>query len=274
MSRQRGGDSLRLVHITDTHLYRSRDEQLLGLNTEDSFEAVLKLVRERESDIDMILATGDIAQDGSLEAYRRFGHAMEQQLQAPFYWIPGNHDKPVVMSRAIEFPDAFRKCIRAGNWQVIMLDTCVPGAVHGHLDDTELEHLEQSLQIAAAADASIRHSLVCLHHNPFPGTAAWMEGIGLDNAGALFSLLERYDSVRAVVFGHIHQDLDFLNNGIRYFCSPSTCIQFKPGATDFTLDATNPAYRWLELQSDGRIDSGVERVRGFAEKADSSASGY
>jgi len=268
MSDKSGNNTVRLVQITDTHLYGNPDAQLLNMNTQESFEHVLELISRNEQAVDAFLATGDIAQDASENAYRRFIESMKR-FSAPFYWIPGNHDHRKVMAGMEESGNASEKHIRLGNWQILMLDTSIPGEVHGRLSANELEFLEQTL-----GDTDSEHSLVCLHHNPVPGTAAWMEGIGLENADALMAVLARHNNVRAVVYGHIHQHLDFVRDGTRFLCTPSTCIQFKPGVTDFALDELSPAYRWLELAEDGSLRTGVERVRDFELNLDYASDGY
>ena len=263
---------LRVIQITDSHLFSDPTAALLRLNTQESFERVIELVERRESHIDAILATGDIAQDASLDAYVRFSDAM-QRLRAPFYWIPGNHDRCAVMEKAQAHQQASAKLVKAGNWQIIMLDSSVVGEVHGFLEVRELVFLESCLQ-SVQRDPQIEHTLVCLHHNPIPGSAHWMNGIGLHNQDAFNALVDRFDSVRAVVFGHIHQELDILREGVRYVCTPSTCIQFKPKVVDFALDELSPAYRWFNLHSDGRIDSAVERVTGYVFDVDHESTGY
>ena len=137
----------------------------------------------------------------------------------------------------------------------------------------ELKHLEKSLE-AARSNPQIEHCLVCLHHNPVPGSASWMEGIGLHNDEAFLAIIDRFEFVRAVVYGHIHQELDFERNNVRYFCTPSTCIQFKPEVTEFALDDMSPAYRWLNLYDDGQIESAIERVTGYAFEVDHTSKGY
>lgn len=263
---------LRLIQITDTHLYRNPAAALLGLNTQDSFVRVVDLIARQQPDPDWIIATGDIAQDASVEAYQRFADTIST-LPAPFCWIPGNHDRRSVMTSTPAFKAAFVERVQLGNWQIIMLDTSVPGEVHGLLADHELAHLEASLA-SVANDPTVDHSLVCLHHNPIPGTATWMQDIGLHNADAFLEILKRHDSVRGVVYGHIHQTLDFEAHGQHFYCTPSTCIQFKPGVEDFALDLRCPAYRWFDLHVDGRIESAVERLQDYTVNVDQSASGY
>jgi Icc protein len=263
-------NSIRVVQITDTHLFRDPAAELLKLNTQESFECVLALIEKNETLVDMFLGTGDIAQDASLDAYKRFISSMER-FSAPTYWIPGNHDRRAVMQKAVGAGDQFLNFIDAGSWQIVMLDSSVTGEVHGWLSQPELQRLEVSL---AEADASHSHVLICLHHNPIAGNSQWMEGIGLRNAAEFFLILDKYQSARAVVYGHIHQSLDFDRNGVRYLCTPSTCIQFKPAVTDFTLDDRNPAYRWLQLYTDGRIETAVERVTEYSMMIDHSSNGY
>lgn len=271
MTRLLANNPVRIVQITDTHLFRDPASELLNLNTQHSFECVLELIHERESVIDVILATGDIAQDASSEAYQRFIGAM-QHFDAPCYWIPGNHDRRPVMQAIPAARKAFQQRIELGNWQIIMLDSAVIGEVHGWLNSTELQMLETCLhEVEGQTD---RHSLICMHHNPVPGSSHWMDGIGLRNAEEFFGLIDRFSSVRGVVYGHIHQSLDYTRNGVKYFCTPSTCIQFKQNVSDFALDERNPAYRWLELQADGHIDSAVERVTGYQFTVDHDSAGY
>ena len=52
----------------------------------------------------------------------------------------------------------------------------------------------------------------------------------------LGAILLRYPKVNTVVCGHIHRDLDLEWQGRRLLATPSTCVQFKPHCTNFTID--------------------------------------
>ncbi len=262
---------LRLIQITDTHLYRDPRAVLLGLNTQESFEKIVDLIASTRGSPDVIVGTGDIAQDASRESYQRFA-SIVSRLDAPFYWIPGNHDNRKVMLSLTEYPHAFEPRLIFGNWQILMLDTSSPGNVHGVLSDDELTRLQHHL---AHLPTGVEHTMVCLHHNPVPGSASWMSDIGLKSADALLAILKAHSrSVRAVVYGHIHQTLDFEHEGFRFFCTPSTCIQFKPHVEEFALDMLAPAYRWFDLYADGRLETAVERLQDYVIKVDMNAGGY
>lgn len=265
-------EPIRIVQVTDTHLYGVRDGTLLKLNTHDSLSMVIDLIRQSENTIDLILATGDIAQDASESAYNYFKEYIGT-LNAPFRWIPGNHDSSAVMKQMSGNTGASEKTVQISNWQIIMLDTSILGHVHGLLNPTEMEFLSTTLK-QAREDKSIDHVLICMHHNPVPGSSGWMKDIGLRNDAEFLKLVGSCDFVRAVVYGHIHQELDFMHENIRMLCSPSTCIQFKPKVMDFSLDRVNPGYRRLTLNPDGSIDTEVVRVTGQTLKADFSSAGY
>lgn len=264
---------VRVVQITDTHLFREPEGRLLGMNTQQSFEQVLGQIADIGSPPDLVLATGDISQDASVESYQRFA-ATVSRLAAPCYWIPGNHDRVEVMRGLTDHQSLYVGEVQRGNWLIIMLNSAQPAEVSGHLSTVELERLEQALQNAQQINSPTAHILVCLHHNPLPGQADWMHDIGLNNPDELIALLSRYSSVRAVVHGHIHQQLDEQAHGLRFICTPSTCIQFKPQAGDFELDAQAPGWRWLDLYEDGTIVTDVQRLENFESAVDFESTGY
>lgn len=88
-----------------------------------------------------------------------------------------------------------------------------------------------------------------------------MDAMGLRNGAEFLTILEGYrDRVRAVLWGHIHQEFAQRWNGIEMLGTPSTCIQFKPRADRYTVDALAPGYRWLELRPNGDFVTQVVRV--------------
>lgn len=263
---------IRIVQITDTHLYGKSVGTLLKMNTQDSLNEVVKLAKENEGKMDLILATGDIAQDASEDAYRSFLKTINL-LDAPFRWIPGNHDSASLMEKLARDSEANEKTVRINNWLIVLLDTSIDGQVHGRLAKSELSYLQETLS-AAQQDDSIDHCLITLHHNPVAGTAGWMKDIGLRNAGEFFKIVERFPKANSIVYAHIHQELDFMHNKLRCFCSPSTCIQFKPHVPGFELDKLNPGYRAFSLFPDGTIESEVVRVAGATREADFKSEGY
>lgn len=264
---------VRILQITDTHLFEHTGGKLVGLNCDESLNDVLELARRRELAAGTapacVLFTGDASQDNSLASYQRLEKLLGS-LGLPQYWIPGNHDELAAMHAAVGSDNpCFRNSIALGDWRVLQLNSSVPGKVHGLLNAGMLDWLRESFRSATEA-----HLLVTLHHNPVPVEAAWLQHHALQNPQELFELLDTEPRVRGVVFGHIHHELSVVRNGVHYLGSPSTCVQFHPSSHDFALDVLNPGYRWLELHADGTLETGINRVEGKRYDIDFSGIGY
>lgn len=260
--------SVLLVQLSDSHLLAETGGRLLGMDTQDSLQRVIERVREEQPQIDLVLATGDLSQDGSEASYARF-REMTSVIPAPTRWLAGNHDEAPAMQAACVGTNLLEPVVDVGNWRIILLDSSIAGAVPGFLGDRQLALLERAL-----SEAPERHHLVCLHHHPVPIGSRWMDPIGLRNPDALFAVLSRFEQVRGMLWGHIHQEFDQCRNNIRLLASPSTCVQFAPGSEEFQVDTTAPGYRWLRLFADGRLDTGVSRVTGIDFEVDYSVKGY
>jgi Icc protein len=192
-------------------------------------------------------------------------------LTAANYWLPGNHDDRHKMEAALV--DHTRLCreIRSERWTILLLDSQVAGEVGGTLGEEELQRLDTALK---AAEEEGLYSLVCLHHQPVPVGCRWLDEQMVSDAEAFFEVLDRYSSVQAVLWGHVHQEIDRQRNGVRLLASPSTCVQFAAGSESFKADDQPPGYRWLELHPDGRLETGVSRDRRTPFEVDLESGGY
>ena len=85
----------------------------------------------------------------------------------------------------------------------------------------------------------------------------WMDEIMLASADELFAIIDHQPQVRALLWGHIHQEYSELRNGVMLMGTPSSCIQFKPALDKLVLDTTQPAYRRLCLYPDGKLTTDV-----------------
>ena len=264
------GDNIRILQITDTHLFAGKNETLLGVNTWASYDAVLDAIEAEGRHYDLIVATGDLAQDHTVEAYQHFAEGIAR-LPVPCVWLPGNHDfQPAMFNTLAEADIADAKHVLLGvSWQVVLLDSQVFGVPHGMLSDYQVEWLENTL-----AQQPQRHTLVLLHHHPLPSGCNWLDQHSLRNPHALDAVLQHYPLAKTLLCGHIHQELDLDWNGRRILATPSTCVQFKPHCTNFTIDSVAPGWRWLDLFADGRVATQVERLQTQDFSPDLDSEGY
>lgn len=242
---------IRLIHLTDPHLFGEERGALRGIETLASLQRALAHARAHEAPPDAWLVTGDLVQDdaGGYAHFRRCFAGTDR----PVLCLPGNHDDPAAMRRALaQAPFFLGGCADFGTWRIVLLDSTVPGTAGGRLGAAELQRLD-----AALAGAPQRHALVCLHHHPVSMASRWLDQVGLENHAEFLAVTERHAQVRAILWGHVHQSFEALRRGVRLLSTPSTCAQFLPRADNFAIDARPPAYRTLELREDGTLHTEV-----------------
>jgi 3',5'-cyclic-AMP phosphodiesterase len=253
MTGQHAQKPLRLLQISDTHLHATTDSRMRGVNTYNTFRAVIdEAQRHKDWPADAVLVSGDIVQDESRAGYELFRCEMEQ-LGVRVLCLPGNHDDPKLMDEILSRePFQFCGSSRIGKWSLILLNTFLTGEDAGGLGARRLEALA-----AALTEHANQHVLVCMHHQPLNMGSAWLDGVGLRDADQFLAALDSHSNVRGVLWGHVHQASDRIRGNVRFLSAPSTCSQFLPGSNFFAIDSRPPGMRWLQLHADGRIDTDV-----------------
>lgn len=242
-------DPLKVLHLTDPHLFADRGGDLRGTVTYSSLSRVLDHYRQAGWQADLVLATGDIVQDDSAAAYEHF-RELVGSLGLPVYCVPGNHDVRGLMREALAEPP-FHYCenVESGGWLIAAVDSCVDGEVHGRVDDAALARLAADIESSPAA-----HVLVCLHHPPVLMQSRWLDSVGLENRDQFLAAVSAIPEVRLLLFGHVHQDYEGAHEGLQILGTPSTCRQFARYSMLFAVDDNPPAYRRLNLYTDGRFE--------------------
>lgn len=247
--------SVRILQLTDTHLFAQVDRTLLGVNTKDSFQAVLDELEPQRESFDFVLVTGDISQDYSPESYQLFA-ALIERLKQQVFFLPGNHDDGPLMYRMFgDLRVHTEKCIICGGWQLVCLNSEVYGVPHGWLQREELNYLRKM-----AKENRHLHTMACLHHLPRMVGCAWLDTQTLHNQHEFYEAVRDLDNLRLVLSGHVHQEFDEVHDRVRYLASPSTSIQFAPHSLDFALDYQSPGWRTLVLHQDGTVETEVVRL--------------
>ena len=243
---------IRLLHLTDHHLFANREGVLHGTITYETLSAVIEDIRHRKWRADAIVTTGDLIQDDSENAYIRFQELIKV-FGLPVYCVPGNHDIKPLMQKLLS-EDQYHYCpsVHCGDWLITGIDSCVDGEAGGFIAPEILHTLRQQL-----AQTQAKHVAVLLHHPPLPMQSKWLDAIGLKNSADFMQAISISENVRTAIFGHVHQEFDQTVNRIRVIGTPSTCAQFKPFNATFQLDDKPPAYRRIDLQTNGTIETKV-----------------
>jgi Icc protein len=257
---------VRLVQISDPHLFGNPNGMLRGMETLASMQRVLSHATGRRQNFDAVLCTGDIVNDDA-GGYAHFVRELTP-LGKPVYCVPGNHDVAGSMRRALSAsPFQVGGYVDLGSaWRVVLVDSCIPGKAGGRISRYELRALQ------AALVSSDRYAMVCMHHHPVNMSSSWLDAVGIENADEFFRIVDAHSRVRLVSWGHVHQSFDGRRHGVRLLGTPSTCAQFLPLSDHFAVDARPPAYRHLLLRPDGTVETEVVWVEQAADTL-ASASG-
>lgn len=228
---------------------------MLGVDTEYYFHKVIEHAFAANPQIDLILVTGDLAQEPCLGSYRRIAEKL-LSFETPCIFLPGNHDDFALMQSALNV--GLLNCNKQaflGDWQIIALNSQIPGKPGGRLETRELQFLEDCLQTYPE-----RNALVAVHHHCQRIGSPWLDIMMIENSEELLTLLRGFPKAKAVICGHIHQVMDKQVDAIRVFSAPSTCFQFEPKSFDFSVVDTAPGYRIINLYQDGGLETGVYRL--------------
>jgi len=238
---------VRVVQISDPHLFADPDARLRGVPTDAAFRDVLAHVDRHHGDFDLLVLTGDLAHDEDERTYERLWRHLGDRISR-CRLIPGNHDQrsflrstfgPLVGPGAGEFV-CFAQTL--DNWHVLGLDTHVPGEIHGRLEPSHLQWLRSQL---LAADGP---TVVFMHHPPISVQSRWLEEIALREPEAFCALVGANPGVKAICTGHVHHEFSGHVGRAVVKCAPSTAIQFRPRTDEMQRDEIPPGYCVLELE--------------------------
>ncbi len=244
---------IKVIQISDCHISSDPGAIYRGVNPRAEFEKLLPEVRKWQPNL--VLATGDLAEDASREAY----HYLSEQLATlgtPVLTIPGNHDEPALQRETFAVtPRDLPIAVLHRGWQLILLNTAKPGKIGGLLTKPEIRELECLL-----AENKLP-VLVVLHYQPVSTASPWIDRFDLLKPDEFWDCLEGSNNVRAVLWGHIHHDFSDQRKGVKLLGAPSTAANSLAKQEKFTPDQAGPACRWLELGAQGQVETGILRVQ-------------
>lgn len=238
---------MRIVHMSDLHLTKD-GVPIWETNTMDHFNKSIDIIRGMK-DIDAIVVTGDISNDGSEWTYR-YVDRLFSSLGIPTYCCPGNHDSLKVMLN--EYKPSFYQVLPHSHiikgWKLLMLNSVIPdeeepnqNKARGFLLGESINCLKQELDYGLP-------TIIALHHPPLePG--GWLNRKLLENRKDFNELVSKYPNVRLVIYGHIHYFTDNLQNHIRYSSSTSVGFAFDKDLPKFQIADGLEGFSLIEIEN-------------------------
>ena len=239
-----------VAQLSDTHLLADPTARYGGHNTTDNLAAVVELL---PAGIDVMVVTGDVAEDRSHEAYRR-ALSLTAGRARHRYFLAGNHDDPDAMREVFGPVQPLRMVDISDGWTMALVDSHWAGHEEGRVTNETLARLRDEL---ARVTTNV---VVCLHHPPI--SPCENRACGLSEREALLEVVQD-GPVRLVLSGHVHQQFDTRHNGIRFVGAPSTFRQLRHGGDPHYTDTLEPpAVQVFELSADGGVRCQVIRAGG------------
>ncbi|MET9388067.1 metallophosphoesterase [Streptomyces sp. NPDC002928] len=224
---------MRILHLSDTHLDRADAPNKRGVNATASLRLMLDELRHLPG-LDAVVVTGDLADDGSTEAYTAVRALIGEYVRArniPVLYTTGNHDERQAFTKVLgsghleadgadraelSFESPERAAVSTvGGWRFVTLDSLVPGKVYGRLSAPQLDWLREVLSAPAE-----RGTVLAFHHPPFAlDISATQRVFGLRDPDELAAAVRGSD-VRVILTGHYHLQLFGLLESVPVWVTP------------------------------------------------------
>jgi Icc protein len=246
---------LYFVHISDTHFGPTKEYVQHGHAPWPCAQELVRLVNHLPVQPAFVIHTGDVVSNPDPHAYE-LAAATFAHLQVPIYYVAGNHDSiqdirhhlPMGPKQDLDSLARLSYLFDLHGYRFLAIDTRGPDNIdpNGLLSNSQLKIVRQE----ATPDGP--PLTIFMHHPVLPMNSTWYDESMLVLNGELFhqALLPARDRVRGVFFGHVHQPMQMMRDGIVYVSTASAFSQFAawPEALDPGLDPDHlPGYGFVHL---------------------------
>lgn len=210
---------IKIAQISDLHLTTSQHDCLHQINPYERAQAVITHLKQQE--YNLIIISGDIAHNGELKSYKQLLSLIDD-LQTKIILFPGNHDDLKNLQSILAHnknriisPD---KPITIENWAFVYLDTIVKHEDYGHISNTALAKLKNTLSRVK------KNVCLMMHHHPHKIGIPHVDKYKIKNSNNLSTALTTH--VKLILHGHVHNNYFFFKKGAVYSSPLATSFQF------------------------------------------------
>ena len=230
---------LKIGQISDIHL--GEDENLVqGIDVRANF---LKALNSKSmADIDLLVLSGDLAnEDGEPGAYRFISEHVKD-LKVPVLVIPGNHDRLENMAEFFDLSDKIHdgKCYfkyEIEGRTLFFLDSAC-----GTVSKEQLDWLKSE---SAKVNGEV---FLFVHHPPcFCGHRFMDSKYSLKNKEEVQAVLAEIPNLTHIFCGHYHSHFEVELGRQKVHVAPSTQMQIDSNAPHFVLKSSAPEWMAIEI---------------------------
>ncbi|MCJ8013517.1 metallophosphoesterase [Paenibacillus sp. KQZ6P-2] len=244
-------ETIHFAHLTDIHINApEKNNPMFGIDMTAKLRAVFEDIRNLKTKPSFVLISGDLTQDGDLEDYRHLKRLIDEESRKagiPVHVGLGNHDfrAPFREGYLEEVPsdESYYYSFVERGLRIVMLNTQVQGSHDGHLDETQLDWLTETLNEPAE-----QGSIVVLHHPVTATPTALMDSHLLQNPEELANVITGRHFI-GLLSGHIHFHNIGSLNGIPSCAATGVAFGLDPTSQDSMIFLDNSGYNLVTVKN-------------------------
>ena len=243
------------VHLSDTHFGPTEEYKRQGHRSLPYARHVIDMLNRLPTRPDFVIHTGDVTTHPTKAAYRLAAETFAA-LEIPIYYCTGNHDRSADIHRYLNMgpkvdcqpgTDTLSYTFEVRGERFLVLDARGPDPIdpHGLLSAQQREVLR--------AEATPDGPPLCVftHYPALRLNAPWMDANMLIFNGEEMhqALLPARERLRGVFYGHIHNSMQTIRDGILYCAVASTFAGFTTWPTEEMIRADHaamPAFNFVQ----------------------------
>ncbi len=200
-----------IAQISDFHI---KPQGVLAYAVADTAEPLRRAVDHINCLVprpDLVLATGDLIDEGSAASYRLL-HKLLSPLKPPLFIVPGNHDHKGGLRETFPEHKYLNQTLAENGQQYICytidefpirligLDTVTPGDHGGGLGLNRLAWLDDTL-----SERPNVPTVIFMHHPPFGSAIGHMDQEPFAGRHELAGIIRKHPQVERLLCGHVHR---------------------------------------------------------------------
>lgn len=251
-----------IAQISDLHISAGAGLTCGVAPMADNLRRTVAHINALELQPDLVLITGDITHDGTLEQ-AEIAEEILAGLRMPFYVIGGNHDDRGTLWQVFgggavpsRHGDFLSYVVEGHELALIGLDSVQTGESGGEVCVARADWLSSVLPE--------RPALIFMHHPPIKVSVLETDLDGFIGDGLLAGVVKNHPNIQRIICGHIHLPTHAQWHGTAISTAPSIGMQLR---LDLTMTrasqfyVTEPAYMLHHWTAQKSLISHVVQVK-------------
>lgn len=242
---------MKFIHITDSHLVNA-NQKMFNIPIREVHLHIIAEIYKLKDEIEFLLHTGDISNDGSKESYEN-AKDLFSNFEIPVYWLPGNHDDLNEVNNFCN--DKNIKCEKSfisNDITYILLNSVslAPDGRNrnrGFLSTEQLEFLNEQIN-----KSKLYPVVIALHHPPIK-SETWKDERMLENTEEFFSIINQFNNEKLVLYGHQHQAQIKKYGNTTFYSPPAASFQFDRNII-WGFENSHPGFGIISIKNDNTFD--------------------